>query len=369
MSVEPKQSMEDQLRAYAESRRLEAAPGFELDPPVRRRLQDEVRRVYHATVSPTSAAVSRWFWVRMALVGASAAVVLFMSARFLRTEKEIVLSQAADRPVEMAALDEARESADVGVPDRQSREAEPGSEVVGSPVPTSQTARSLAPTIVRVPAAAEPRRQQDKDGLVVRGVEPVATPMATMPSAEGEIAYGVAADSDAADVAGQPLTQEFQQIQRYRRNPNSPMPPQVLQSFRWIREGDAVRVIDADGSVYTGGMGVRAVRPAVAPESLSAQSSRDSYEREARPGLELRQPGLDGAVVGEQFAVMGTNRTLNVRVEFEGMLVPQMGISQAPTDAGGVEQSTVAEAGVQIQGQALVGGRTRLGIVANPRLE
>jgi hypothetical protein len=54
MSVEPKQSMEDQLRAYAESRRLEAAPGFELDPPVRRRLQDEVRRVYHATVSPTA---------------------------------------------------------------------------------------------------------------------------------------------------------------------------------------------------------------------------------------------------------------------------------------------------------------------------
>jgi hypothetical protein len=74
-------------------------------------------------------------------------------------------------------------------------------------------------------------------------------------------------------------------------------------------------------------------------------------------------------VVGEQFAVMGTNRTLNVRVEFEGMLVPQLGVSPAPTNAGGVEPSTVAEAGVQIQGQALVGGSTRLGIVANPRLE
>jgi hypothetical protein len=69
--------------------------------------------------------------VRLALVGASAAVVLFMSAHFLRTEKEIVLSQAADRPIEMAALDEARESADVAVPDRQSREAEPGSDVSG----------------------------------------------------------------------------------------------------------------------------------------------------------------------------------------------------------------------------------------------
>jgi hypothetical protein len=364
--VEPKQSMEDQLRAYAESRRLEAAPGFELDPPVRRRLQDEVRRVYHATATPRRAAVSRWFWARLALVGASAAVVLLMSAHFLGTEKEIVLSQAADRPIEMAALDEARESVDVAAPDRQSREAEPGSDVRGSPVPTSQTARSLAPTIVRAPAAAEPRRQQDKDGSVVRGV---AIPMATMPSAEGEMAYGVAADSGAADVAGQPLTQEFQQIQRYRRNPNSPTPPQVLQSFRWIREGDAVRVIDADGSVYTGGMGVNKARPVAAPESFPAQTSWDSYEREAQQRLELRQPGLDGAVVGEQFAVMGTNRTLNVRVEFEGMLVPQLGVSPAPTNAGGVEPSTVAEAGVQIQGQALVGGSTRLGIVANPRLE
>ena len=85
--------------------------------------------------------------------------------------------------------------------------------------------------------------------------------------------------------------QNFQQIdnrQQYRRNAFSPPLPNVLNSFAVERQGSKVRVIDNDGSVYSG----------EAMEDATAQN----------------QPGSQSF----NFRVSGANNQLNQNVVFTG---------------------------------------------------
>lgn len=158
--------------------------------------------------------------------------------------------------------------------------------------------------------------------------------------------------------------QEFSQVQRYRRNPNSPPPPQVLQAFRWFRDGDAVRVIDADGSVYTGKI---EMADAVA-EEIVRQTSRVETEVSTGRARFQSQARADVTPIGDRFAISGTNRTLNAHVVFDGVWLHEGAGQQLPTYRGAPPART-ADATVQIQGRAMVGGSTWLDIMAVPRAE
>jgi hypothetical protein len=75
---DPNQKMEDLLRAYAKKRRAEAGPLPELTPEVRARLHEEIQRKAGPAVLPSRPPWG-WampWWVRLALGGAFAAVVL-----------------------------------------------------------------------------------------------------------------------------------------------------------------------------------------------------------------------------------------------------------------------------------------------------
>jgi hypothetical protein len=350
MSVEPNKSIEAQLRAYAESRRLEAPAVFELDAPARIRFQEEVRRVYQAETNPMPAAVSWWFWTRVVLAGAAAALVLFASVQLWPGDEPLLLSQKTEGP------------ADRTVRRVSDRSQEPLSPTSPPPVPTEEqlpregvarTAHSAAPVVPMVVVDSE----------AVASLPSVLEAGAT--GARSEVSIGVMALSD--DRAGEDAqgAQTFQQVQRYRRNLNSPPTPQVLQTFRWLREGDTVRVIDADGSVYAGEMaapiGAEPVERAriVAPSRLSAD--RESPDR---AGLRQRS---DAATAGERFAVSGTNRTMNVRVVFEGVVQSQAGRDSFVTSAG--RGGKAVDVAMKIQGQAVVGSSTRLEIEAVPQDE
>jgi len=181
------------------------------------------------------------------------------------------------------------------------------------------------------------------------------------PAAGRELSFATAATTGGvASVAGESV-QDFLQVQRYRRNPNSPPPPQVLQTFKWLRNGDAIRVIDADGSVYAGEI----VTAAPVRERQVMPSSAESTVLARDQAVQVRS--IAGQT-GERFAISGTNRTMNARVEFEGFIVPQS-IADGAATAGGAKPAGVGGAAVRIQGQAVVGSSTRLEIVAVPRAE
>jgi hypothetical protein len=101
-----------------------------------------------------------------------------------------------------------------------------------------------------------------------------------------------------------------------RRNFNSPPPVAVLQNFSVENTGSAVRIVDEDGSVYTGAL------------EIDPASAADLN----------RFP----------FAAVGLNRTLDVQVRFKGAL------------------ETATDGQLQVRGRASVGIRTELEINARP---
>jgi hypothetical protein len=350
MSVEPNQSMEDQLRTQAERRRLEA-PAFELDGAARHRLQEEVRRVYRAKAAPSTAPSLGWFWTRLGLVGAATVAALFLSVQLLERQSSLYPSQPAVPSLELAALDDSAESREQ--PHRELDSPSSALTIADGSLPAESLSVPFAPEHAAEPAAMRPA--------------PAPTAAMTEPTLAVRPDYGIALAGDQATDGTVRLGQQFQRVQQYRRNPNSPAPPRVLQSFQWVREGDVVRIIDEDGSVYTGALGVTA--KGTARDRYAVSIAMKEVGRGADQPAQLRPMAVDRAEIGERFMVAGTNRTLNVPVKFEGVLIPHPGMAQTITNAVRTEPSAVSQAATQIQGQALVGGSTRLGIVADARAE
>jgi hypothetical protein len=120
-------------------------------------------------------------------------------------------------------------------------------------------------------------------------------------------------------------------------------------------------VIDADGSVYAGEI----VTVAPVRERRVMPTSAESEVLARDQAVQMRS--IAGRT-GERFAISGTNRTINARVEFEGFIVPQSIAGVAGT-TGGARPAGAGGVALQIQGQVVVGSSTRLEIVAVPRAE
>jgi hypothetical protein len=151
--------------------------------------------------------------------------------------------------------------------------------------------------------------------------------------------------------------QQIDRLTRYRKNLNSPPAPAVLSNFEMQRLGQSVRFVDSDGSVYAGPVqAVGRAAPQVTP--VTAQANADQSG--------IQTPG------GFYFRAVGTNLTLNQRVEFTGDFQPQTQLGQAPLPSPAA--SPVSQANLQqeaqavgvgrIQGSASIGGKNELKVEA-----
>jgi hypothetical protein len=346
MSNDPNQAMDDQLKAYAESRRREAPVEFELDAATRRRLHAEVQRVYLDKPEPENSRVEWWGWMRVGLASTAAVAVLIVSVRMVPRDEPLLLTKS-DHASKLVQPDDA-------------------TELALSPSAARSEPLTVAPEMRPTAAATLDSRAMTQQETEARELPwdsvtlvPESAPTAT-PRIASERTFAAATDTTGVDRFLGAEGREFLQVQRYRRNPNSPPPPQVLQNFRWVRDGDSVRVIDADGSVYTGQV-ITAV-PVRARRSVAVSPEGSALMRDQPVRLQP-MTGQDG----ERFSVSGTNQTLNARVEFEGFILPSSS-ADGPA-AAGASLSGEGGAALQIQGQAVVGSSTRLEILAVPRVE
>ncbi len=81
MPNDPKNPVEEQLKAWAHKRRGEAGAPFELTPAMRKLLQDEVARTYpQPAATPPAAQVAWWklLWPRLAVAGSICALFVIM---------------------------------------------------------------------------------------------------------------------------------------------------------------------------------------------------------------------------------------------------------------------------------------------------
>ncbi len=143
----------------------------------------------------------------------------------------------------------------------------------------------------------------------------------------------------------------------------------VLASFTVQRNGQRLRIVDQDGSVYTGRLETNVVASANRRSAKAPAATQDK---------ELRGQNLDyfASVVAspeQVFRVTGTNRTLKKLVEFTGTirLTTQWApgaaaVNGAPSAFGGQQGRSggVVTTNFSISGRAVIGGKTQVPIEA-----
>ena len=311
MSKEQDNQMEQWLEEYAQRRRNELDEPIEMHEATRTMLQGEVSRVYTNPVATQPEPKGSSAWLAWAIGGATvgvAAIVITLNSN---------LPQDPD-PIKMALAAEEKQTASVGEQE---------------PTGTTETVVAKAkeqenPAVRRIASVAG----ESVPGSAPREVPAVTTSNHTTP--EAKVAGGFAPRKvnvqkrDATfykDI--RELRQDFAQSNLPVANRKNVLPEAVLVDFQVERTGNQVRVIDQDGSVYTGNVINEEQYSSVtedkaAPAKLSAANGRAEVADAPRaPIATVRAQRNRVASSGQfYFRVQGLNRTLGKAVVLEATL-------------------------------------------------
>ena len=314
MSKEQDNQMEQWLEEYAQRRRNELDEPIEMHEATRTMLQGEVSRVYTNPVAPQPEPQGSSAWLAWAIGGATvgvAAIVITLNSN---------LPQDPD-PMKMALAAEEKQTASVGEQE---------------PTGTTETVVAKAkeqenPAVRRIASVAG----ESVPGSAPREVPAVTTSNHTTP--EAKVAGGFAPRKvnvqkrDATfykDI--RELRQDFTQSNLPVANRKNVLPEAVLVDFQVERTGNQVRVIDQDGSVYTGNVineeqYSSGAEDKAAPAKLSAANPRPEVADAPRASvraLPSRQAQRNRVASSGQFyfRVQGFNRTLRKEVVLEATL-------------------------------------------------
>jgi len=129
----------------------------------------------------------------------------------------------------------------------------------------------------------------------------------------------------------QPVTtQHFYRLNLPAASPRAAgaSPAPVLATFQVERNGDQLRVIDGDGSVYTGA--VQIVRGGALPGGLVAAEAQN------KPATAEDMRHASSAIENYFFRVTGTNRNLKQNLVFTGNFIPLTNTASRRTGFGGL---------------------------------
>lgn len=356
MTNEPERNIEKRLRAYAQKRRQDAGEPLELHPATRRMLQEEVSRLRAknrgaswlvralAALRIPAQAGQRFAVAACALAALGVAAALFLPA----------LSRSKSRGTvakwEQVEIKAAAEKEHVAMAERPPQpltlESAPHREMAGHD-------ESGKLELAKTPPAA----------TVVPPPQPSASPApaATETLAKVTETHPPAGAVAAAQPTAPVYTQNFAQAtlrQRQANTLNQPPVQAVLNAFRIEQAGEAIRIIDNDGSVYAGqvqlvgqttrsGTGMTAGfvggTSIVKSDASTRAVARATRDTAAQPQLAAPTGGEVAPTEGQNFffRVTGTNRVLNEPVVFTGYLFMPTNVPTAPagqtTDVKGAQ--------------------------------
>jgi hypothetical protein len=361
MAPEPQRPIETLLRGIAKKRRDQAGEGLELDAFGRRRLQTEVERQFPAP-APEPRKFFNWFLQfgpRLAYAVALVAVlgaVVFLGLPMLKGPAPDRSQMAAlGEPAAISKLEKTVTVGDETVADMKVAEAKSPAFPAEIAAGGSATATLATTDNYSESAGALARREiggtsdrarlgtafdsagsysagfgllpKEKPAETAReAVKPLAEPAGSVTSTNTGrefYAYGAslghgqpAAPSTRATTTVAGSAQKPAQVladaaaAERKGTPRS----EVLASFSMEQAGRELRVIDGDGSVYTGLVEMVQFAPAPAASAAPRLGTRAPGRTEAVPTIERQQPAGEGF----NFRVAGTNRSLKQNVVFFG---------------------------------------------------
>jgi hypothetical protein len=400
--MEPERKIEKWLRAFAKKRREQAGESMELRPAARQLLQREIAR-QSAEKSRGGSLFNFLFGPRLRMVFAACFTALLLGGWFLW--RESARTQPAQLSMNKTSHPETPPSAAAPKmpppPVSSPTVAIADKKVQQEKLETAPTAPPATQPVILSANRAPTAAAKDADGTFPVATLPASTLIAGAPisnaNAQTALAFqkGLATPNatntalfDLAKTTGAvTVSQVFNRLvtpSLQRRAISSagaiagtPAPAPVLASFRVEQNGNNLKVVDGDGSVYTGSVQIAQQEPAT--EHTFATAKNAPVGAAAR-SLKADAPKPQGYF----FRVAGTNRNLNENIVFSGNFVPfttNQGIAGASGFGGfggkggrantgsnqAAEQSIQAVlSNSQITGNVVIGGQKAVDVAATP---
>ena len=359
MSSDPKRPIENLVEQSARTRRVAFGSEPKMPNPMRAQLHEEIERQNCSTGAPARASLFQVFWLRLAAAAVAVVLIGIPILRWRQTHQPSrIAAHDSAAPANGAFQELDRDSAQplASAPSSTPRSSfsladnQPAS--LTAPAPPATNADSLGPPEPSADAqrfatrgfvSAEPKLEaqsaalpaKESARLAAAGSKPDSRRQAALP------APAAAAATSANRVCAQ------QQVQSFRNASNRTQGVNVLNTFQFQQEGRHIRVVDADGSTYTGNI------DSVAPtQRAAAKSKRSERDRADEPRGETR------------FRASGYNVSLKKPVIFEGRYM-YMAPTPEQQENGQTEKSDLpAQEAPRIVGTAQVQGEQPLPVDA-----
>ena len=339
MPSEPKKPIEQMLEALAKARRAQFGDDAKMPNPMRARLHEEIARAGAAEDGKDESRAS-WvtmFWPRVTVAAALATLIVLVPA--IWWNRSHPLAESGDLALRNRAAGAAdglkpampmqdtlakasamtATEATVNLADNSQIKIEPAA------TPSSETEASKSST-----RFAQGRAATELPGKVSKGFDkeiasakiqaaPAAAPAAGADSkAESDRIAGVAPPVAQPSSAGSLGTeQQFSQqsaLQSFRNNVQVSRAANVLNTFQVQQQGSEIRVLDADGSTYTG----KIEQLAKSAEFDSRVTARRDAAKQTRRYAAKAAVENESAAPQSYFHATGYNISLKKTVVFEG---------------------------------------------------
>jgi hypothetical protein len=385
--MELERKIEKLLRAYAKKRRADAGDAFTLSPATRRILQNEAARLAPKPEAEDEA-LTLWelFRRRWAVLLGFALLIFFGAALFLpalnkakvRSTGALAMKQSKDRELQTAEIESAKPAAPpvaaaearlekteaMETADGKRREVVAESQLQAANQPVSKTATAAddmgsfdrpvhsfgggggggatapgASTATVSGGTLALGIGGEKNGAASGAVAglPAAAPVAAPPPAVQADGSAVAQNSFAFKALAQSNDARFglnnNNSQRFVQAAAQKRTSPVLDSFEVQQNGNAIAVVDRDGSIYNGTL--QPVELAVQEEPAKAKEVADksavlSDAAKKEAFLAGNAGNVQSPAQNYFFRVAGANRSLKQNVVFTGNLIA---ISNTTTNA------------------------------------
>jgi hypothetical protein len=374
MPSEPKKPIEQMLEALAKARRAEFGDDPKMPNPMRARLREEIARVRTAEEENVESRPS-WvtmFWPRLTVAAALATLIVLVPAIWWNRSHPL------------------GESGDLALRDRTAAAGNGPNAVVRAENTFAKTPAVSAtePTVnladnsqVKVESAATPASEAEALDSSVHVAQGRAATELPSQLTKDEIASakiqsapaaapGAGADSKAksdtmvatAPPIAQPssagslgMTRQFSQqslAQSFRNNAQVNRSANVLNTFQVQQQGNEIRVLDADGSTYTG----KIEQLAKSTELDSRMAARRDAAKQTRSYAAKSVPEKESAVSQSYFRATGYNVSLKKTLVFEGNYAAPPAQQPATVTANDRERSEQSRDRARIVGTVRVNG-------------
>jgi len=382
MPSEPKKPIEQMLEALAKARRAEFGDDAKMPNPMRARLHEEVARAGAAEdekVESRGSWVTR-FWPRVTVAAALATLIVLVPAIWWNRTHPLAESDdlaLRDRTAGAAnGLNPAVPSentlakapaasatdATVNLADNRQMKIEPAA------TPASEAEALASSTRVRQGRGATEFPSQVTKGFTDKEIAAAKIQAAPAAGADSK------AKSDTMAAAAPPVAQpssvgslgtkqQFSQqsaVQSFRNNAQVNRSANVLNTFQVQQQGSEIRVLDADGSTYTG----KIEQSAKSVELDSRITARRDAAKQARRFAAKAARENESAAPQSYFRATGFNVSLKKTLVFEGNYAAPPAQQPATATANNRERSEQNRDRARIVGTVRVNGEAAVEVDA-----